>query len=559
MIAAVTNTNNFTHTLGARQYELSNHLGNVLAVISDRKYARDIDNTGEIDYYEPDVLVTYDYSPFGVILKDRNFEKQICEEQLVTNTLTVENNPFNATSIDGWLPLGSLPTNNTVSNVSNTLRIAKGNNSSGGSLLGAKKDLVITSLEPHTISFDYRSGNLNGTNKIRVKIIDLTTNVTTILAELGLHAAFVNYSYTFTPNTIGNYQLVFERINSTNTNREFFIDNVLITFEEESITCNCIDGSSYRYGFNGMEKDDEVKGSGNSYTTLYRQYDSRLGRWQSLDPAESELPWQSPYIAMNGNPILLKDPNGDKVPVKFTRSARKELGVSKQSLKQGEVPEKLQTLYNKEYGIKIGLEVSNKKFLGITVGKKYDLIYTGDIKTDLTTSPTAIEMWKEKLDPKSVATGQIVFDGKGTDWAIPGQIAHINVGTYSTEDYTDPSAEYYNGSAELRRSFNMARIIEHEYLGHVVMGVYDYTGQDSGGGKPYGKTEFHNTTDNGTAMQVVNKFRREMGLPERLAYDRQRDIDGNGKIDKNEKSKTTILFFGSRETGGDVRLIIFNK
>ncbi len=26
----------------------------------------------------------------------------------------------------------------------------------------------------------------------------------------------------------------------------------------------------YRYGFNGMEKDDEVGGSGNSYTTLFR-------------------------------------------------------------------------------------------------------------------------------------------------------------------------------------------------------------------------------------------------------------------------------------------------
>jgi len=33
----------------------------------------------------------------------------------------------------------------------------------------------------------------------------------------------------------------------------------------------------YRYAFNGMEKDDEVKGSGNSYTTEFRQYDSRLG------------------------------------------------------------------------------------------------------------------------------------------------------------------------------------------------------------------------------------------------------------------------------------------
>jgi len=45
----------------------------------------------------------------------------------------------------------------------------------------------------------------------------------------------------------------------------------------------------YRYGFNGMEKDDEVKGSGNSYTTEFRQYDPRLGRWMSLDPLMAKL------------------------------------------------------------------------------------------------------------------------------------------------------------------------------------------------------------------------------------------------------------------------------
>jgi len=35
----------------------------------------------------------------------------------------------------------------------------------------------------------------------------------------------------------------------------------------------------YRYGFNGKEKDDEVKGSGNSLDFGARMYDSRLGRW----------------------------------------------------------------------------------------------------------------------------------------------------------------------------------------------------------------------------------------------------------------------------------------
>jgi len=32
--------------------------------------------------------------------------------------------------------------------------------------------------------------------------------------------------------------------------------------------------STYRYGFNGMEKDDEVSGNGNSYTAEFWEYDA---------------------------------------------------------------------------------------------------------------------------------------------------------------------------------------------------------------------------------------------------------------------------------------------
>lgn len=74
-------------------------------------------------------------------------------------------------------------------------------------------------------------------------------------------------------------------------------------------------GSSenYRYGFNGMEKDNEVKGEGNSYTTEFRQYDPRIARWLSIDPlTHSEF---SPYSAFDNNPVLFTDPNGaDGIP-----------------------------------------------------------------------------------------------------------------------------------------------------------------------------------------------------------------------------------------------------
>jgi len=68
--------------------------------------------------------------------------------------------------------------------------------------------------------------------------------------------------------------------------------------------------NEYRYSFNGMETDKEVSGTGNSYTTQFRQYDPRLGRWKSIDPLAGKFPSMSPFVAFNNNPIYFVDPLG---------------------------------------------------------------------------------------------------------------------------------------------------------------------------------------------------------------------------------------------------------
>ena len=67
----------------------------------------------------------------------------------------------------------------------------------------------------------------------------------------------------------------------------------------------------YRYGFNGKESDDEVKGSKNSLDFGARIYDPRLGRFLSLDPRIREFPDLSPYVYAANNPIFLIDENGE--------------------------------------------------------------------------------------------------------------------------------------------------------------------------------------------------------------------------------------------------------
>jgi RHS repeat-associated protein len=66
----------------------------------------------------------------------------------------------------------------------------------------------------------------------------------------------------------------------------------------------------YRYGFNSMEKDNEINVNGGSYDFGARIYDSRLGRWLSLDPLMEDYPDLSPYNFCANNPILLIDIDG---------------------------------------------------------------------------------------------------------------------------------------------------------------------------------------------------------------------------------------------------------
>ncbi len=59
----------------------------------------------------------------------------------------------------------------------------------------------------------------------------------------------------------------------------------------------------YRYGFQGQERDDELKGVGNSWNYKYRMHDPRLGRFFSMDPLSAEYPWNSPY-AFSENRVI---------------------------------------------------------------------------------------------------------------------------------------------------------------------------------------------------------------------------------------------------------------
>jgi RHS repeat-associated protein len=76
----------------------------------------------------------------------------------------------------------------------------------------------------------------------------------------------------------------------------------------------------YRYGFNGKENDDEVKGVGNQQDYGMRIYNPRIGRFLSVDPLFKSYPWYTPYQFAGNKPIQCIDLDGEEesIPIIYS-------------------------------------------------------------------------------------------------------------------------------------------------------------------------------------------------------------------------------------------------
>ncbi|MNK04936.1 hypothetical protein D3C87_228090 [compost metagenome] len=193
----------------------------------------------------------------------------------------------------------------------------------GACVMTAFKDFVVTPGRSYNVDFDLdRSGIANFTVEIytAATLSGTGTLITTLSASNG------RLSYTFTPAAGQNFIRVSFKKNS-GENTSFYIDNLQIRTVAAPYAAVVVmksdyypfgmqmpdrhsNDDKYRYGYNGMEKDKEMHGEGNSYTTEFRQYDPRLGRWLSLDPLAASAPEWSPYRTFFDNPIMFSDPSG---------------------------------------------------------------------------------------------------------------------------------------------------------------------------------------------------------------------------------------------------------
>lgn len=108
--------------------------------------------------------------------------------------------------------------------------------------------------------------------------------------------------------------------------------------------------TDYRFGFNGQEKDDEIAGvTGSHYEFKFREYDSRIGRFWSVDPLASKYPWNSPYAFAENRCIDGRDLEGLEWSKSTNGNMMFKAVLSNQSRREGINLENMKGQIIKEY------------------------------------------------------------------------------------------------------------------------------------------------------------------------------------------------------------------
>ena len=283
------------HKIGDRNYELTNHLGNVLSVISDKPIPHQSGTT--VNYWLADIRQSNDYSPFGVQLEGRKFEAAPTTEMAtLTETIyaTDFENPVITTvgsvnTIDGWTHYSTTTLSVVPSGGSQQLQIVSSNGAHG-----AHQYFAVAAGVTHTLNVDVNIGTA-ATGTVNIVIFQaasmggaLGTYTVTPITATG------TYSITFSSST--GYSFIQIRQSGT-----YLVDNISIT---KSTNVSVVaETNDYRYGFQGQEEDDEMRGEGNNLNYKYRMYDPRIGRFFTTDPLSAKYPYNSPY-AFSENRVI---------------------------------------------------------------------------------------------------------------------------------------------------------------------------------------------------------------------------------------------------------------
>ena len=154
-------------------------------------------------------------------------------------------------------------------------------------------------------------------------------------------------------------------------------------------------GAGYRYSFQGQEKDDEVKGEGNSVNYKYRMHDPRVGRFFAVDPLAPKYPWNSVY-AFSENRVIASielegleaedlNPQGDNTGPNNSEPIEREQIVPAMTVRasatKGTILDAPPPKPKGKYSLELNINNTTKIISGLTyrqakfVKEKYETIY----------------------------------------------------------------------------------------------------------------------------------------------------------------------------------------
>jgi RHS repeat-associated protein len=283
------------HLAGQKQYELTNHLGNVQATISDLPV-----KVGEAhtEYHAPALPAVYDYYPFGMLMPDRYTSDTSSECVTVSQTKWVTTWVTHCYLAADWVwPAYSYYGSVSVS-TSSGLQIAAGESS------GIFFEIDVLPYEQQDVylqtdAFYSGSGTLE-------------------LQEY--HGGQWHMLGSTTFDKIGEVRISIrpreDRILAVLRGpfyvqvKQFCVQRPQLSQETVLVDICDTDGDKYRFGFNGQEKVNEWAGIGNYNDFLFRGQDSRIGRFLSVDPLAPQYPWNSPYAFAENDVIRAVDLEG---------------------------------------------------------------------------------------------------------------------------------------------------------------------------------------------------------------------------------------------------------
>ncbi|MHA4894145.1 RHS repeat domain-containing protein [Pedobacter sp. PWIIR3] len=166
--------------------------------------------------------------------------------------------------------------------------------------------------------------------------------------------------------------------------------------------------SAYRYGFNGKENDNEVKGTANQQDYGMRIYDPRVAKFLSVDPISRNYPELTPYQFASNSPLQAVDLDGlEAAP---PEKGKKNLLIVVQGYAGPPFTNETQT---KNAGIRNSALGSDNDLgtLGSTLAKKFDdlqVVTFASSKNDITPKDISATI---KAFKKANPHGQIIAVG----------------------------------------------------------------------------------------------------------------------------------------------------